>query len=206
MTSRGDLEAARWFGQCERLWDERRSDSAKKQESSMTDWLDWQRKLTTQPINANWAVMYTASASDASACVLDVSSRNLHFLAESTCYISFVQNEDEARFIECYLNSGYANGRIKEFQARGLFGPRHVHKKILELPWPEYSKTKDSHLRLVEMGKQAVNAVQGILGAQQDLELDPRTLGRLRSSIRNELKELMDKIDILVQEISTGKD
>ena len=206
LTARGDLEAARWFGQCERLWDERRSDSAKKQKSSMTDWLDWQRKLTGQPIDGKWAVMYTASASDASACVLDVSSRTLHFLAESTCYIAFTSTEDEARYVECYLNSGFANGKIKEFQARGLFGPRHVHKKILELPWPEFDPNRPSHRRLVALGQQAAQAVQGILGSQQDLELDPRTLGRLRTRIRGELKSLMEQIDALVESISTGKD
>ena len=206
LTARGDLEAARWFGQCERLWDARRSDSAKKQKSSMTDWLDWQRKLTGQPVDAKWAVMYTASASDASACVLDVSASTPHFLAESTCYIAFVKSNEEARFLECYLNSGYANGKIKEFQARGLFGPRHVHKKILELPWPDFSPNRPSHRRLVALGRSAALAVQGILGSQQDLELDPRTLGRLRSSIRRELATVMGQIDALVEAISTGRD
>jgi len=206
LTARGDVEAAQWFGKCEKLWDERRSDSAKKQESSLNDWLDWQKKLTDQPIAAQWAVMYTASASDASACVLDVVLLSQRFLVESTCYVSFVTTEDEARFVECYLNSGYTNGKIKEFQARGLFGPRHVHKKILELPWPEFSRNRPSHRRLVELGRRAAQAVQGILGTQQDLELDPRTLGRLRSSIRREIAGLMGEIDALVEAISTGRD
>lgn len=206
LTACGDIEAARWFGQCERLWDERRSDSAKKQKMSAYNRLNFQRGLTDQPVDAQWAVMYTASASDASACVLDVSSRDLRFLAESTCYISFTQTEDEARFVECYLNSGYANGRIKEFQARGLFGPRHVHKKILELPWPEFSRNQPSHRRLVALGQQAAQQVQKILGSQQDLELDPRTLGRLRTSIRRELASVMGQIDFLVEAVSTGRD
>ncbi len=206
LTSRGDIEAARWFGQAERLWAERRSDSAKKQDSSMIDWLDWQRKLTTQPVDTQWAVMYTASASDASACILDVSAISPHFFAESTCYIAFVKSDKEARFVECYLNSGFANGKIKEFQARGLFGPRHVHKKILELSWPQFSQNRPSHRRLVALGQSAAKVVQGILGSQQDLELDPRTLGRLRTSIRKEIAGIMGEIDALVEAISTGKD
>ena len=206
LTARGDLEAARWFGQCERLWDDLRSANAKKQNSSLIDWLDWQGKLTKQPVDAQWAVMYTASASDASACVFNLSTIAQKFLAETTCYICFVQTEDEARYVECYLNSGYANGKIKEFQARGLFGPRHVHKKILELPWPDFSPNRPSHRRLVALGRSAALAVQGILGSQQDLELDPRTLGRLRSSIRRELASVMGQIDALVEAISTGRD
>lgn len=205
-TSLGDVEAAKWFGQCEKLWDERRSDSAIKQEMSAYARLNFQRGLTEQPVDAKWVVMYTASASDASACVLDVSLLAQRFLVESTCYVSFVSTEDEARYVECYLNSGFANGMIKEFQARGLFGPRHVHKKILELPWPEFDSNRPSHRRLVALGREAAHVVQGILGGNQDLELDPRTLGRLRSSIRRELKPLMDQIDTLVESISTGQD
>lgn len=206
LTARGDVEAAQWFGKCEKLWDERRSDSAKKQKMNAYDRLNFQRGLTEQPVDAQWAVLYTASASDASACVLNVASLSQHFLVESTCYVSFVATEDEARFVACYLNSGYANSRIKEFQARGLFGPRHVHKKILELPWPEFSRNRPSHRRLVALGHLAAKAVQGILGTQQDLELDPRTLGRLRSSIRREIAGLMGEIDALVEAISTGRD
>ena len=206
LTARGDVEAARWFGQCERLWDERRSENAEKNNISLIEWLDWQRKLTSQPVDARWAVIYTASASDASACVLDISGETQKFLAETTSYIAFVRSQEEARFVECYLNSGYANGKIKEFQARGLFGPRHVHKKILELPWPEFSRNQPSHRRLVALGQQAAQQVQQILGTQQDFELDPRTLGRLRTTIRKELSGLMAQIDLLVETISTGRD
>ncbi|MEO5606693.1 MAG: N-6 DNA methylase [Polaromonas sp.] len=206
LTARGDLEAARWFGQCERLWDERRSDSAKKQKSSMTDWLDWQRKLTGQPVDVKWAVMYTASGTDASAVATEVGSGPLRLLADHKTYIAFVASEDEAHFVACYLNCGYINRTIKEFQSRGLFGPRDVHKKILELPWPDFSPNRPSHRRLVALGRSAAQAVQGILGSQQDLELDPRTLGRLRSSIRRELAGVMGQIDALVEAISTGRD
>lgn len=206
LTARGDLEAARWFGQCEVLWDARRSDSAIKQNMSAYGRIDFQRGLTGQPVDATWAVMYTASASDASACVLDVYSIYPRFFAESTCYIAFVSSNEEARFFECYLNSNYTNGKIKEFQARGLFGPRHVHKKILEFPWPEFSPNRPSHRQLVALGRKAAFAVQAVLGTQQDLELNPGTLGRLRSSIRREIAGLMVQIDALVEAISTGQD
>ena len=81
-----------------------------------------------------------------------------------------------------------------------------MHKKILELPWPDFSPNSPSHRRLVALGRSAAQAVQGILGSQQDLELDPRTLGRLRSSIRRELAGVMGQIDALVEAISTGRD
>ncbi len=206
LTGRGDVEAAKWFGQCEKLWGERRSDSAKKQKSSMTDWLDWQKKLTDQPVDAKWAVLYTASGTDASAVATNVEGQALRLLADHKTYVMFVGGEDEARYLECYLNCGYINHAIKQFQSRGLFGPRDVHKKILELPWPEFDGNRPSHRRLIDLGRNIAQAVQGILGTQQELELDPRTLGRLRSSIRREIKHLMDQIDALVESISTGQD
>ncbi len=206
LTARGDIEAARWFGQCERLWGERRSDSAKKQKSTMTDWLDWQRKMTGQPVDARWAVMYTASGADACAAVVDVNSDSVRFLADHKTYISFVSSHEEGAYVVSYLNSGYVNQAIKQFQSLGLFGPRDIHKKILELPWPSFSRNQPSHRRLAALGQQAAQQVQKILGTAQDLELDPRTLGRLRSSIRKEIAPLMAQIDQLVEAISTGKD
>lgn len=206
LTARGDIEAARWFGQCEQLWHERRSDSAMKQKSSMTDWLDWQRKLTGQPVDARWAVLYTASGSDASAVVVDVQRGGLRLLADHKTYITFVNGPEEANFLACYLNSNYVNKAIKQFQSRGLFGPRDIHKKILEVSWPEFSRSQPSHRRLAALGQRAAQQVQGVLGTQQDLELDPRTLGRLRASIRRELADVMGQIDVLVEAISKGRD
>ena len=202
----GDLEAAKWFGQCEALWEKRKSDSARKQKSSMTDWLDWQRKLSSQPLDAQWAVMYTASAKDASACVLDVGQWAQRFLVDYAMYVCFTETEDEARYLEAFLNSGYANHRIKAFQARGLFGPRHVSKKILDLPWPRFDPTAPKHRQLVALGQATAAAVQTLLGSQQDLELAPGTLGRLRSRIRTELAAQFTQMDVLVEAISTRRE
>jgi N-6 DNA Methylase len=206
LTARGDLEAARWFGQCERLWDERRSDSAKKQKSSLTDWLDWQRKLTGQPVDARWAVIFNRSAKDGNACVVKVDAFSLRLLIDFAMYVNFVDTEQEARYLECYLNSGYINRAVKAFQTTGNFGERDVTKKILEFPWPIFSTSQPSHRRLVVLGQQAAKQVQHILGTQQDLELDPRTLGRLRTNIRKELASVMGEIDVLVEAISQGRD
>lgn len=206
LTLRGDLEAARWFGRCERLWDERRSDNAKKQKMLANGRLDFQRGLTEQPVNVRWAVIFNRSAKDGNACVIGSDIFAKRFIVDFSMYVCFFQTEEEARFLECYLNSGYVNRFIKAFQTRGNFGARDVTKKILELPWPKFSRDQASHRRLVALGQEAAQQVQKILGTEQDLELDPRTLGRLRSSIRKTLAPLMAQIDTLVEAISTGKD
>jgi hypothetical protein len=95
------------------------------------------------------------------------------------------------------MNSGYANGMIKEFQARGLFGPRHIHKLIVKLPFPKYEKGNTAHDELSALGKAcarlAANFVRSI--AVQDLE--PRALGRARATLRDELVSELEKIDVL---------
>ena len=206
LTARGDLEAAKWFGQCERLWAERLSDSAKKQKMSSIGRVDFQRGLSDQPTDGRWAVMFNRSAKDGNACIVRTDWFAQHFLVDFAMYVCFVESEDEARFIKCYLNSGYINKAIKAFQTTGHFGERDVTKKILEFPWPRYSRNVPLHRTLAALGKQMASSVQSILGSQQDLELDPRALGRLRSRIRTELDAQFKAMDALVEAISTGRD
>jgi SAM-dependent methyltransferase len=129
-----------------------------------------------------------------------------HFLVDFAMYVCFVDSEEEARFVECYLNSGYINKAIKAFQTKCHFGARDVTKKILEFPCPNFSRNVASHRTLAALGKQVAQAVQSILGSQQDLELDPRSLGRLRTRIRSELAPQFKEMDALVEAISTGRD
>jgi hypothetical protein len=93
----------------------------------------------------------------------------------------------------------------EEFQARGLFGPRHIHKLIVKLPFPKYEKGNTAHDELSALGKAcarlAANFVRSI--AVQDLE--PRALGRARATLRDELVSELEKIDVIVETLSTGK-
>lgn len=204
LTASGDIEAARWFRRCEELWEERRSDSAKKQGMSLGGRLDFQRGLTHQAVHGKWAVLFNRSAKDGNACSLDVSGFDRPFIADFSMYVCFVDTADEARYIECYLNSGYINHLIKEFQTTGHFGERDVTKKILEFPWPSYSADNGYHLRLAQLGHAAAAQVAAQLGQTEGLELDPRSLGRERSRLRVAIAPLLKAISALVEAISTG--
>lgn len=168
--------------------------------------LNFQRGLTEQPVAARWAVLYNASGKDASACVTDVASQGRRFMAESTSYVCFMATEDEAHYVSCYLNSGFANAAIKEFQAKGLFGERHVHKKILELPWPAFAPNNPWHRKLVALGRDAAKLALRAVGPQRDMELGTRDLGQLRLHVRREIATVLTEIDRLVKAISTGED
>ena len=206
LTAIGEVETAQWFAQGEHLWNERRSDSAKKGSMEVNDRIDFQRGLTDQPVDAKWAVIYNASGKDASACVVDVRAGDCRFVAESTAYVCFVATEPEAQFVCAYLNSGFPNQAIKEFQSAGLFGPRHVHKKILELPWPQFSNGNPWHLKLAALARQVAQQAIALVGAQEQLELGSHALGQLRLRLRAELALPMAEIDRLVEAISSGQD
>ena len=206
LTQMGKLETAQWFAQGVLLWNERRSDSAKKTDMSSYDRLNFQRGLIDQPVGAHWAVLYNASGKDASACVIDVQAHDRRFLADHTEYVCFIETETEAFYICCYLNSGFANAAIKEFQAKGLFGARHVHKKILELPWPAFTPNNPWHRKLAAAGRQAATLALQAVGPQRDMELGTRDLGQLRLHVRREIAPVLAEIDQLVKAISTGED
>jgi hypothetical protein len=114
-------------------------------------------------------------------------------------------SETEAHYLAAYVNSGYANAMIKEFQSRGLFWPRDIHKLIVKLPFPKYEKADAAHDALSALGKAcaklAANFVRSI--AVQDLEA--RALGRARATLRDELAPELEKIDVIVETLSTGK-
>ena len=138
LTAMGKLETAQWFARGERLWNERRSDSARKQAMTVNERLDYQSGLTFQPVEATFAVMFNRSAKNGNACVFDVQSFGQRFIVDFAAYVHFTATREEADFLCCYLNSDYVNSAIKAFQTSGLFGERDVAKKILELPWPEF--------------------------------------------------------------------
>ena len=88
----------------------------------------------------------------------------------------------------------------------GLFGERHVHKKILEIPWPTYASHNPWHRKLVMLARAGAAQSSVVVGSQPDLELSTHALGALRTQIRRELAPLFCEIDALVEAISAGQD
>ena len=205
LTAMGKLESAQWFAKGERLWNERRSDSAKKSEMSACERLDYQRGLTDQPVNARWAVMFNRSAKNGNACVFDIQSFDQRFIVDFAAYVHFTAMREEADYLCCYLNSDHLNSAIKAFQTSGLFGERDT-KKILELPWPAFTVNNPWHRKLAVLGRDAAALALQVVGPQRDMELGTRDLGQLRLRVRREIAPVLADIDHRVKAISTGED
>jgi hypothetical protein len=92
---------------------------------------------------------------------------------------------------------------MKDFQPRGLLGERHAHKTILMLPLPAFSANNPLQSDIVKVSKRcaaiAAKAARKIAG-----QLDPRALGRQRSSIRACLATQMDELDALFDKLLIG--
>jgi hypothetical protein len=91
---------------------------------------------------------------------------------------------------------------MKDFQARGLYGARHVHKKILDIYYPRFDAGEETHRRLAELSATAHEKAKEYLKENPPTgDLTPTRLGRLRLDIKRHLTDEMQAIDNLVEKL-----
>ncbi len=84
-------------------------------------------------------------------------------------------------------------------QSRGLWGPRDICKKVLELPIPQFDAKNPAHGGLAELGRQCGIKVERWLGSGSTGNI--KSIGRLRGMVREMLKDELREIDTVVKEI-----
>jgi hypothetical protein len=117
---RGFKYGSAWFFDAEARWDASKTDKNLEMKTSLSSYLNWQNKLSEQNPKARYLVLYTSSATDASAVVIDRRTFDYPFIVDHKTYWCECTSEAEAHYLAAYVNSGYANGMIKEFQSRRL--------------------------------------------------------------------------------------
>jgi type I restriction-modification system DNA methylase subunit len=198
----GFLNAARWFGEAEKVWGERRTE--KNQNISAEDYLNWHSKLTEQNLNAPYLVLYNSSAQDANATVVKRADLDLEFIIDHKAYSYATFNLDEAYYLTAILNSSAPNKMMKDFQSRGLFGARDIHKKILDIYFPRFTKGDETHSSLARLSEIAHQKATEFLRANPPgHELSAMRLGRMRVDIKKHIEAEMKEIDGLVEKIVT---
>ena len=145
-------------------------------------------------------MLYTSSAKDANACVVRRKDIDLEFIVESATFVAYFHDLKEAYYVTAFLNSQFSNLKIKDFQATGLFGPRHVQKKILDVALPKYDATISEHIRLAELGEVCTIKVKDWIN-NANLKADTYNIGRVRveakTCIENELTEIDTILEII---------
>jgi type I restriction-modification system DNA methylase subunit len=196
----GHSDASKWFRKAENFWNIYKTEKNKKITSA--DYLNWQGKLTSQNLNAKYLVIYNASAKDANSTIVERSKMDLEFIVESTAYVFYTDALEEALYLTAILNSSVPNEMMKAFQATGLFGPRHVHKKILDVYFPKYDDSDTIHQQLAELGRDChERAAAYIISHTPQQELSGIHLGKLRTDIKKHLAPQMKEIDKLVKRV-----
>jgi len=197
----GELKAWRWFANTETIWNNLKTE--KNKNISAPDYLNWLQKLTNQNLNVPYLVMYTASAKDANALVFDRQTLDFDFFAECATYFYYTENKQEADYLAAILNSSIPNKQIKDFQARGLFGPRHVSKKILDVYFPKFNDLNKQHLQLSHLGKICAEKAKTFVESNlPQKELTAHFLGKMRVEIKKHLAKEMSEIDKIVEKIT----
>jgi hypothetical protein len=141
--------------------------------------------------------LYNTSGTNVSAVSVRKPDFALPLVFDCTVYSGTVTSADEADYLTSVLNSTVSNEAIKPFQAMGLLGERHIHKKLMDLPIPRFQPADGRHAGLVRLGRQAREA------ARTSLETaDPRTsLARRRGWVRDRLRNELAEIDRVVKRL-----
>jgi type I restriction-modification system DNA methylase subunit len=196
----GILNGASWFRKAEDVWVERRTE--KNKNISATEYLNWHNKLVEQDLNAPYLVLYNSSAQDANAVTVKRVDYDLEFIVDFVTYVFYSHFLNEAYYLSAILNSAAPNAMMKDFQARGLFGARHVHKKILDIYFPRFDAGNGVHSQIAALSEMAHQKVADFLRSKPPRhELTAAHLGRLRAEIKKYIEKELQEIDFLVQQI-----
>jgi hypothetical protein len=115
------------------------------------------KKLTNQTWGAGWFVFMGAGGSNVCAAY----APTIRFpqdksVIDQTLYWAVVNTEDEALYLTGLLNSAAVNEVIKEFQPRGQFGERHIHKLPLGST-PPFDPANPAHMEVVAKTSQLLS-------------------------------------------------
>jgi len=204
---RGFLHLARWLDKVEEEWTKRRGSKAERLTS--LDWLNYQNKLTNQNPKTKYRVIYNTSGTFLTSAVVEnepirfkIDGQEIKaegFLMDTKTYYMETFDSGEAYYLDVILNAPEINTLIKPMQSRGLWGPRDIHKKVLDLPIPKFDDKNTIHLQLTKMGEGCHVKVKQWLadGGAGNI----KSIGKLRSMARNMLKDELSEIDVLVKQI-----
>jgi hypothetical protein len=194
----------KWFKSAEEEWEANRT--AKNGKTTLAAYLNHLNKLVAQSPAAKYLVLYTSSATDASAVVIQPGDLDLPFIVDHKTYWCAFATQLEAHYVCAFVNSPFANESIKDFQSRGLFGPRDIHKLILKVPLPKFRRREPLHETLAALGEECAAEAQRLISGLEVADLRPHALGAMRGKLRDVLGPKLTKIDLIVERLATERE
>lgn len=204
-SKRGFIHLSKWLQKAQDKWEEKRGEKAEKMDIYQR--LDRIRGITGQNPSAKYKVLYSTSATYLCGCVVErkaikivIEGQELElqgFIADNKSYYFEADKKSEAYYLCSILNSPIVDKLIKPMQSRGLFGPRDIHKKVWELPIPEFDPSNENHKALARLGEDCTKKVSEFL-----LQGIPKkSIGNLRKLIKAELADEIKEIDSITKRI-----
>jgi hypothetical protein len=210
--TKGYLKLAQWLQRVQEIWTRKRKEKARKGDA--LSWLNYRNKLTDQNPRAKYLVLYPKSATF--LCAVAVRAKSIthavdsqevvlrRFVPDHVTFFYETSEPKEAQYLSAVLNSPTVDTLIKPMQARGLWGPRDIHKKVWELPIPEFNEKNPKHTRLADIAEACAEKVKEMVPDLKKLFEDvrgPHAIGRARTAVRQALHDELAEIDSLVKEI-----
>lgn len=164
-----------WWEKVSNIWE---SNKVNKSELSLTDRLDYHSGLTKQLGGVKYKVLYTSSGNTIAATYSD----NPHDIIDHSLYWIPVAGINEARYLCAVLNAPVTNEMIKEYQALGLYGPRHFHTIPWRLNIPLYNSDDVLHQNLLDISVACEKAAMDVS--------EFSNFQKVRRNVRNKLDEM----------------
>jgi hypothetical protein len=210
---RGFYHLAQWLEKAEEEWTKRRG--AKRKQISALDWLDYRKKLTLQNLQAKYRIVYPDVQRMPVATVIRVPTTVTslghikvevsNLIIDMTSYVYETNNSEEAHYLASFLNSSVTDEKLSALRRRKQKTHPHVGKKIFDVaPIPQLDTKNAAHLRLAELGKECTHKVDKWVKSGGAGKI--KSIGKLRSMVRQMLKPELTEIDNLVKQLLEAKE
>jgi hypothetical protein len=194
----GATGAATWMQEAEKRWEKGRQST----DRSLIQWLDYNQKLVRQNIAASIVLLYNTSGTHIAAAlyIRAEATKGVFashgFIADAKSYYYYPESIDEGDYLAAVLNSQIVNNAIKEFQPQGLFGERDIHRRPFEVcAIPKFNPKNPLHRKLSALGAKCRQDIQPYMAQFSG------GIGRVRSAVRDILRNEIAKIDALVTDL-----
>lgn len=194
----GRVDTAGWLEWAELQWERVRKPGETR---ALHERIDYLGQLSAQAERHTYLVLYTSSGSRPVAAAVDTATLPLPFVARDKTYWASFSSPAEADFLAAFLNSGFVSERIEDWQTRGLFGARDVHKRPLDVVWPAFDPANPNHEALARTSASLRSQAAGAVG-----RLPNRDIGAQRAFVRAQLAvEDLAEVERLVATISVTR-
>ena len=134
-------------------------------------------KLTKKMQLAKYKVVYNASGTNLRSAV--ILSREI--LIDYTLIYYGTDNIDEAYYLCAMLNSDFIEENLTKIKSS-----RHIMKKVLEIPIPQFDPNDSKHIKLSQLALQC----EKILNGDNNIKKHKYSLNKMRQMVMQELSEI----------------